>query len=202
MSLDTVLGAIFDEDQELELGRGLALRRPLKAALNPDTGLIDLTLFGLDGSTALDVLLASSNTARTLTSVSRAEIGADLITLPAGVFVSGSSRIRIKAWGVAPATATHLGVDLFNVGPGVKPLDDTLLSSTLGGTFEYECNIYPLTATSQNVRSSGALHHASPSLVVTATTADLTLAQIVRLVGLSSSGAITVGRVEVWATVS
>jgi hypothetical protein len=145
-------------------------------------------------------LIYSDNTVRTLTSASKAQVGADLLALDAGRYLDGTSRLRVCAYGDLPNATASMGVDAYNSGPGVKVIDySAFVGTPSAGGFEYQCIIAPLTSATQNALARASSTANSTRLQRTASTADMTLAQTLRLMAQSASGTITVNRIEVWS---
>ncbi len=141
------------------------------------------------------------DTARTLTNAAKTQIGADVYTLPVSYFVDNKSKIRIKVFGDTPADVTSIGIDFFNAGPGVKVMDySAFVGTPAAGGFIYECEVFPLTSATQRVFGKAEGSTIAPRIQNGAGTADMSLAQVIRLMGQSATGTITVRRIEVWVT--
>jgi len=140
------------------------------------------------------------DTTRTLTNASKTQIGADLITLPAYYFTSSGTKIRIKVWGDTPADTLSIGINFFaSVGSVTTAMEYSASTGAPAAVgFEYECTIFPSSATSQRSFGNFAVSNLGTRYQNTGNAANMGLAQTIRLMGQSASGTITVRRVEVW----
>lgn len=137
---------------------------------------------------------------RTLTNVAKTQIGADLYTLPASYFVSSATKLRIRVWGEPPAAVTSIGIDFYHPS-STRQMDYRPFIGTANAIgFDYTFELYPSAAAAQRVMAVAMNYDNNPSLFNSGKTADMTLPQVVRLMGQSASGTITVRGIEMWVT--
>jgi Pectate lyase superfamily protein len=141
-------------------------------------------------------------TSRTLTSATKAQIGADIDALEDLLyyFTSSGTAIKVVMKGDSPAAAFSIGVDFYNaVGPTTTVMDYSASTGTPGAVgFTYECEIYPSATAVQRSYGMLSVSNLGTREQSTANTANMAIAQTVRLMGQSTSGTITVRRVEIW----
>lgn len=157
-----------------------------------------------------EMCIYAENPGSSLTSATKAQVGADLVLPdPTGAnpgdlrpffFVDKKTIIRIKVWGDTPNATASFGVDFYDGSSTVVMAYSAFVGTPSAAGFEYELVIAPLTATTQRgyVRLQGSA--ASPRLESGATAADMKLPQTIRLMAQSASGAVVVRRVEVWVS--
>lgn len=139
-------------------------------------------------------------TSRTVTSATKAQIGADITALTGLLyyFTSSGTAIKVIIKGDSPAAAFSIGVDFFN-NPTTTVMDYSASTGTPGAVgFTYECEIHPSAAAVQRSYGMLSVSNLGTREQSTANTANMGLAQTVRIMGQSTSGTITVRRVEIW----
>jgi hypothetical protein len=144
--------------------------------------------------------LFTDTTTRTLTSAAKAQLGAD-ITAIAGLlsyFTSEGTAIRVVVKGDCPAAAFSIGVNFFS-NPTTTVMDYSASTGTPGAvSFTYTCDIHPSSASTQRSYGTLSTSNLGTREQNTGNSANMDLAQTVRIMGQSTSGTITVRRVEIW----
>jgi hypothetical protein len=148
------------------------------------------------------VQIYSDTTTRTLTNSSRAQIGADIAAISSLLyyFTSEGTRIKIVVRGVTPAASTNIGFDFFAASGSVTTIMDDSASTGVPGAvdFRYECEVCPSAVAVQRTFATFSVSNLGVREQDSGTAANMALAQTIRLMGKSTSGTITVKRVEVW----
>jgi hypothetical protein len=139
------------------------------------------------------------DTVRTLTSAVKAQIGADLKTIPAWMFAA-KTKIIFEVDGETPAAATSIGIDFFDaLGPTTVQMDLSASTGTPGAVgFKYRCEVRLSSMTTERSFAQFAVSNLGTRIQNSGNAADMRRAEIPRLMGLSTSGTITVRNVQMW----